>query len=545
MTSVTESRLIIHSEPSTRFRQTPQMAKEEEQATGTSQPLLDEGNDTAPAEHDDTHAAEEGARLNIQQEIYTHPDRAVRWLISKGALRLGSFKVQDTTVRELLRSDEILTLGAASKDVDWQRLWSAILNADDIEEGARDKLVAEMEVEAFVVDVPLAAHADDAGILNPLIKRFHEGLCAQRIFASPAVRAVIMFKWNAWAKRLLYAEFAAYLIWLICFQAFTLLFQDEDVSQPLSKLFQQHPVREVFTIALLVVSTLGMAPFLYIEVCTVAEYGPLWLNAWNIMDVLTYAAQIAIAALYLGRIHLESNYFSVLVALQVLLLWIKVQYFARVLQPTSNPFMETLRSVIMQTKWFIFLLLLTVYGFAAAFYTLFRYDQGTDDFDTIWHSVLTMVGVMLGGADIKLFYGSHNAGVCIALLLVFIFAMSLVLLNCLIGIMADACSRVSNSDQSLFLFSRAQIIDELETVIPRSIRMRCPGWYPRYVHFLQVNKKSADPNLLDEMDPAADSEDGSSTSGITGTLMSYLTSAGGGGDKAKNDHSPAASTSAN
>ena len=40
--------------------------------------------------------------------------------------------------------------------------------------------------------------------------------------------------------------------------------------------------------------------------------------------------------------------------------------------------METLRSVIMQTKWFIFLLLLTVYGFAAAFYTLFRYDQGTD-----------------------------------------------------------------------------------------------------------------------------------------------------------------------
>ena len=50
---------------------------------------------------------------------------------------------------------------------------------------------------------------------------------------------------------------------------------------------------------------------------------------------------------------------------------------ARVLQPTSNPFMETLRSVIMRTKWFLFLLLLTVYGFAAAFYTLFRYDQKT------------------------------------------------------------------------------------------------------------------------------------------------------------------------
>ena len=40
-------------------------------------------------------------------------------------------------------------------------------------------------------------------------------------------------------------------------------------------------------------------------------------------------AQIAIAVLYLGRFYLETNAFSVLVALQVLLLWIKVQYFAR------------------------------------------------------------------------------------------------------------------------------------------------------------------------------------------------------------------------
>ena len=65
------------------------------------------------------------------------------------------------------------------------------------------------------------------------------------------------------------------------------------------------------------------------------------------------------------------------------------------------------------------------------------------DFDTIWHSLLTMVGVMLGGPDLKIYYGSHNAGVCIALLLVYVFAMSLVLLNCLIGIMANACTRVS------------------------------------------------------------------------------------------------------
>ena len=40
----------------------------------------------------DTEAGDQG--FSIQECIYTHPDRAVRWLISKGALRLGSFKVQ-------------------------------------------------------------------------------------------------------------------------------------------------------------------------------------------------------------------------------------------------------------------------------------------------------------------------------------------------------------------------------------------------------------------------------------------------------------------
>ena len=47
----------------------------------------------------------------------------------------------------------------------------------------------------------------------------------------------------------------------------------------------------------------------------------------------------------------------------------------RVLQPTKNPFMDTLRAVIQDVKWFLFLLILTVGGFTCAFYILFRKDQ--------------------------------------------------------------------------------------------------------------------------------------------------------------------------
>lgn len=56
--------------------------------------------------------------------------------------------------------------------------------------------------------------------------------------------------------------------------------------------------------------------------------------------------QTVILVMHLGRLRVESNGFSVLCALQVLLLWLRLQYFARVLQPTRQPFMETLRAVI-------------------------------------------------------------------------------------------------------------------------------------------------------------------------------------------------------
>jgi len=43
---------------------------------------------------------------------------------------------------------------------------------------------------------------------------------------------------------------------------------------------------------------LGMTPFIYIEFCTVVEYGPKrWLSIWNLMDLATYFLQVCIAPL--------------------------------------------------------------------------------------------------------------------------------------------------------------------------------------------------------------------------------------------------------
>jgi len=46
-----------------------------------------------------------------------------------------------------------------------------------------------------------------------------------------------------------------------------------------------------------------------------------------------------------------------------------------VFQPTKNAFVDTLRSVVADVKWFLLFLVLTMWGFAGAFYILFREDQ--------------------------------------------------------------------------------------------------------------------------------------------------------------------------
>lgn len=49
----------------------------------------------------------------------------------------------------------------------------------------------------------------------------------------------------------------------------------------------------------------------------------------NVMDVSAYALQIVIVIMHLSRAGVDSNELSVIMAIQVLVLWIKVQYYAR------------------------------------------------------------------------------------------------------------------------------------------------------------------------------------------------------------------------
>ena len=76
-----------------------------------------------------------------------------------------------------------------------------------------------------MVNVKGAAKSDDEGLLQPLLKRYQAGAVGLPVFGLPAVQAVIEFKWHRFARRLLLAELAFFLVWLASFFAFTILFQ--------------------------------------------------------------------------------------------------------------------------------------------------------------------------------------------------------------------------------------------------------------------------------------------------------------------------------
>jgi len=45
---------------------------------------------------------------------------------------------------------------------------------------------------------------------------------------------------------------------------------------------------------------------------------------------------------------------------------------------------------------------------------------------------------------------------------------------------------VKDNEGLRFLCSKAEVIDEIETVVPQWVKNRNPEWYPAYIHVLKV-----------------------------------------------------------
>lgn len=118
--------------------------------------------------------------------------------------------------------------------------------------------------------------------------------------------------------------------------------QDEDTTLSFWQLIKS--TRGRVTVAMDILSLVGMAPFLVIESATFTHYGFWgWASLWNVLDVATYALQVTIVTLHLGRIRLAAGWLSVAAALQCILLLFRLQYFSRVFKSTRFAFLDDIK----------------------------------------------------------------------------------------------------------------------------------------------------------------------------------------------------------
>lgn len=60
---------------------------------------------------------------------------------------------------------------------------------------------------------------------------------------------------------------------------------------------------------------LPMAPFLYMELCTIAAYGWGWVGAWNVLDIISYVLQVCVSLYVLDNIFWMGDHAAVLTSI--------------------------------------------------------------------------------------------------------------------------------------------------------------------------------------------------------------------------------------
>eukprot|EP00882_Tetradesmus_deserticola_P005369 GHRQ01005650.1.p1 GENE.GHRQ01005650.1~~GHRQ01005650.1.p1 ORF type:complete len:137 (+),score=33.36 GHRQ01005650.1:188-598(+) len=66
--------------------------------------------------------------VTVRQLIARNPDHVVRFIAKKGVAKLGQFKVQDAVMLAAMDGSPFVTMGSASREIDYEHEWSTYIN---------------------------------------------------------------------------------------------------------------------------------------------------------------------------------------------------------------------------------------------------------------------------------------------------------------------------------------------------------------------------------------------------------------------------------
>ncbi|GIL81855.1 hypothetical protein Vretimale_1435 [Volvox reticuliferus] len=324
-------------------------------------------------------------------------------------------------------------------------------------------------MEACMVPLPFAAASGKTSVLHTLV----ESSVPVQTYGSDTVKAIVDYKWRNFAQRRIYIKALVYLLYTIIFTIFAVLFADHNYEANKKELYNRKS--DVAMVAFCVVLFLYGIYFLILECVQLASLGfaAYFDSFWNIVDIAAYVTTLVVCpcTVFRAGIH-RKEFVPVLVAAEVIMLWVKVLFFGLAIDGVGT-FIFMTAEIIKGLKYFIGLLATLFISFAVAFMVLFRMEPENPEPDdprtmgklygSFWNSLLNVYLVMFSIGDphdaIETEYG-HFA---ILLFCVYMFALLVVMLNMIITLMADIYQKVKGIQHFVFLKGRAELIIDVES----------------------------------------------------------------------------------
>lgn len=216
-----------------------------------------------------------------------------------------------------------------------------------------------------------------------------------------------------------------------------------------------------------------------------------WLSsAWNSTQVVSYlnlVVVIPLAEWYLLREGSRSTILSSIAAVESLLLWSRVLYYARSTRRIGM-FVTVISSVIAAVIPFLFVVLCVVLGFAVAFHVLYRHVGHTDaetqeneeidyqsldqSFGTFGRTLFTIFGFIFGQFDLKSIYHAPNGTTAIIFFVLYMVIAATTLLNMLIAVMNNNFTGIRDRERIRFVKARAAAIGDIESRMSSKMKQR-------------------------------------------------------------------------
>lgn len=428
----------------------------------------------------------------IQELVDTCPEDVIKVLRNHAAVKLGTFQAYDAEVLKVFGQDGMLTRGHDElKDPNWEQNWRDELNKRI---SARPKFVSvgwqEMvSLSAYAVNIKNVAASDQGAFLQLLLQKYSSGATSKRIWEFPAVRAVINYHWEHYARRFLILTALIYISWVGCFSGYLILYIESDVDA--SGIGKDESWERALSHLFNILSFSFMLPFAVEEYFTMVKQGRRWVSRINILDTCTILFQIVIFTLHMLQWTLHSETFGIILALQCMFLFSRLQIFSRVLN-SGTYFFEIFLSVMYDARYLLSYIILT--GFSAslclaAIYkmdTKFQQSENQIMFRNVRNSFITTFQIIFGSFDTSYILDANWPWVKIAFFFLFQIIMTITVLNLLIAIMTDSYSKFAKDQHIRYNRGRAAAITELELI-------KIPGFFAAdvhpYIHFLVVEKK--------------------------------------------------------